>query len=97
MGIAEKQDIPQRKVAEDGWTFRKLFSSSTVTETLAKVFVNPFEVLLGFLVFIIGVVELLGRHVSWPLWVFTIIILSAGMFERHNSVINVEAKSKKKK
>lgn len=97
MGIATQQEIPVKKVEGEQWTFKKLFSSNKTVETLASVFVNPFEVLLVYLVIIIGMVELLGRHVSWPMWAFTILIISAAVFERRNRVLTQDKPQRKKK
>jgi hypothetical protein len=83
MGIAGQQDIPQKKAAEEPWTFKRLFPFGGATTSLAQVFIRPFDILLGYLILIIGFVELLGRHVSWMFWAFTILILCASILERH--------------
>lgn len=82
MSLTSMQDIPNKPEVREPWTFRRLFSFGAIT-TLAKVFSNPFDVLLGYLVFILGIAELFGRRVSWFMWVFTILILLADILERH--------------
>ena len=82
MGIAQNQDVPKVKEVEQPWTFKRLFPFGGVVTSFTKVFVNPFDVLLGYLVFILGIAELFGRQVSWFMWVFATLILLADVFER---------------
>lgn len=96
MALTNQQNIPDKPVVREPWTFRRLFSFGAVT-TLAKVFVNPFDILLGYLVLILGIAELAGRQVSWFLWAFTILILISDILERHmgtSSNTKPEEKSK---
>jgi len=94
MGIANQQDIPNKLETREPWTFKRLFSFGAVT-TLAKVFVNPFDVLLGFIILVIGLVELLNRHVSWGFYIIAILILIASVFERHIGLFNNNFKKDK--
>lgn len=94
--MASKQDIPEQPKVHESWTIKRLFSSGTVT-ALAKVFVNPLDVLFGFIVLIIGLVELFGRHVSWGFYGLAILILATSVFERHVKLPDVPEKLKEKK
>ncbi len=95
MALTAQQDIPKRPEEKSEWTFRRLFSFGAVS-TLAKTFVNPFDVVLGYLVFIAGIAELFGRHVSWFYWVFTIAVLAASVWERVKPQVETKIKNKKK-
>jgi hypothetical protein len=86
MALTAQQNIPEKPIVSEPWTFRRLFPFAGAVTTLSKVFINPFDVLLGYLVFILGAAELLGRHVSWFFWVFAILILAADIFERHTGI-----------
>jgi len=92
MAIASQQDIPNKPKANETWTFKRLFSFGAIT-TLAKVFVNPFDVLLGFIILVIGLVELLDRHVSWGFYTLAILILIASIFERHIGLLKNNSKT----
>lgn len=89
MAIASEQNIPEKPVASEPWTVKRLFSFGAIT-TLAKVFVNPFDILLGFIVFFIGLAELLNRHVSLGLYLLAILILAASIFERHPEILKTD-------
>lgn len=93
--MAQSQEVPKRKEEKEGWTFKRLFPMSATVSTLTKTFSNPFDVLLGYLVAVIGIVELLGRHVSWTMWVFSSFILLAALYERHKVVLPLPKKEEK--
>lgn len=96
MALTADQDIPNKPEVREPWSFRRLFSFGAAN-TLAKVFTNPFDILLGFLVLIVGITELLGRRISWPMWVFIILILLCNLLERHSSIIfNIKPEKKEK-
>jgi len=82
MGLTLQQDISNKPEVREPWSFRRLLSFGAAT-TLAKVFGNPLDVLLGFIILVIGLVELFGRHVSWGFYTLAILILVSALFERH--------------
>lgn len=84
MALTEQQDIPKKPEVREPWTFRRLFPFAGAISAIAKVFVSPFDILLGFLVFIIGISELFGRHLSWFFWLFTVLILVVDLMEKNN-------------
>ena len=98
MGIASSQDIPDKKRGESQpWSVTRLFPFSSSVAALTKAFVNPFDVLLGYLVLIVGIAELIGRSVSWVMWLFTSLILLADVFERYKKPTPPETKEVKTK
>ena len=98
MALTEQQDIPKKPVVAEPWTFKRLFPFSGAVSAITKVFVNPFDVLLGFIILVIGLVELFGRHVSWGFYILAILILAAALFERHvNLLFDVKPEEKVKK
>ena len=82
MGLTSQQDIPDKPQARDPWTFRRLFSIAAAVTALAKVFVNPLDILLGYLVIVAGVAELIGRQLSPIFWVFIFLIFLGTLWER---------------
>lgn len=88
MALTEKQDIPNKPEVREPWTFKRLFPFSGAVSSIAKAFGNPFDVLLGYLVFIIGIAELIGRRVSWFFLALTVLILVADVFERHGFLLD---------
>jgi hypothetical protein len=96
MGVASQQDIPNRPEVSEPWTIKRLFPFSGTVTTIAKVFVNPLDVFLAYLVFVLGIAELLGREVSLFMWLLTILILAADIFERQTGKLT-DSKSNIKK
>lgn len=97
MGITNRQDVPEKVVAKEPWSIKRLFSNNRGVAMLAKVTTNPFDMFLCYLVGIIGAVELFGRHISWMFWVFTVLILLMSIVERHANVLfNAPQEAKKK-
>ena len=96
MGIAASQEIPQKPEEKSEWTFRRLFPFGGAVTSISKVFINPFDVLLGYLVFILGIAELSGRKVSWMMWVFAVFILLSALLERHKAEISKPKEEVKK-
>ena len=96
MGIAAEHELPEKPRKEDNWSFRRLFPLGSVVNSFTKSFSNPFDVLLGYLVLVLGIAELLGRKVSWMMWVFAVLILLADLLERHKAELS-EPKKKDKK
>lgn len=82
MALTAQQDIPKKSETQEPWTFRRLFPLAGAVTSITKVFVNPFDILLGFLVLVVGIAELIGHQVSWMLWVLTVLILIADITER---------------
>ena len=84
MSLTEQQDLPNKPAEKkQPWTSRKLFPAAAMASAIAKVFINPLDILLGFNIFIIGLVELFGRQVSWGFYILSFLILLSAMFERH--------------
>ena len=96
MGIAADHELPNKPQQEEKWSFRRLFPLSGVVNSFTKSFSNPFDVLLGYLVLILGIAEIIGRKVSWMMWVFAVLILLADLLERHKMELS-EPKKKDKK
>ena len=93
MALAKDQDIPEKpKVAEEPWSFRRLFPMKATAHALAKNFTNPFDTLLAFLILIIGVGQLSNIEISWMTYLLTALILIADVIERHKSLIITEVK-----
>ena len=84
MGLTAKQEFPDKK-KESGseWTIRRLFPFRIAVASLSKTFLNPFDVLLGYLVLILGLSDLLGRPMSLPLFCLTGAVLFADLYERN--------------
>ncbi len=87
MALTNEQDIPEKPKVKEPWTKRRLFPFAGGISSLTKIFVNPFDVMLGYLVFILGAVELFGRHVSWAFWLFTILILFISFIEKYRKEV----------
>ncbi|KKT20016.1 MAG: hypothetical protein UW07_C0044G0014 [Candidatus Nomurabacteria bacterium GW2011_GWF2_43_8] len=83
MALTAQQDIPNKPEVKEPWTFRRLFPFAGAVSAITKVFVNPLDILLGFIILVIGLVELFGRHVSWGFYILAILILVSALFERH--------------
>lgn len=96
MGIASEHELPEKPRPKEEWSFRRLFPLAATVSTFAKTFVNPFDVLLAYLVLIVGIAELLGRRVSWMMWVFAVFILLADLAERHKTEESAPTKEDKK-
>lgn len=80
MGLAREQELPGEKKESAGWTIKRLFGGSTVTDSVAKTFKNPFEWLLGFMVIVIGTSEVIGHSVSWVFYGLTLLIFAAALY-----------------
>ena len=85
MALTEQQDILQKPVVKEPWTMRRLFPFLGTASAFAKVFANPFDMMLGFLVLVFGLTELLGREVSWMFLAFSVLVLAANIYERRKS------------
>jgi len=96
MGMAEKQNLPKREEVTQTWTFKRLFQLNATVSAVTKIFNNPFDVLLVFLIIIASVGELIGDKVSWPFWVFSALMLYAS-FEEHQRIRLEEPNPKSKK
>ena len=95
MGIAEEQKIPFKKKEEQkySWSSRLLFPMASIAKSLSNVFLNIFDVLLGFCIFVIGISEVFGSKISWLFYILTFII-SIYSFSEHKG-INLLEKPKK--
>lgn len=87
MALTADQDIPNKPIPNEPWTFRKLFSSGgKATTTLAKVFVTPSQVLLAVLVLTLVAMQLLGKQATLGFQAFTFLVLIAVFFEQHKDL-----------
>jgi|LSQX01.1.fsa_nt_gb hypothetical protein len=94
MALTEKLDIPNRPEERVKWSARFLFPARAMASALTKVFVTPFDFLLGLLVLAIVVVEVASDG-SWMLYMFSTLVLAADVFERHfNNAAPKEEKPK---
>lgn len=83
MGIALNQNIPDKKRPESQpWSVKRLFPLSGMVASITKTFVSPLDILLGYLILIIGLIEVRGKHTSWPMFLLTILILLFDVWER---------------
>lgn len=96
MALTSEQNIPSKPEVHEPWTFRRLFTFAGAVTALTKSFVNPLDVLLGYLVFILGISELIGNRVSWFFWVLTLLILLCCVLERHTGLLSDAKKEEKK-
>lgn len=95
MGLTTDQTIPDKATAEPmKWSVRSLLSTSATSKLIAGNFVNVFDVLLGFSIFIIGLCELFNRDVSWFFYLLTFLLLAGAFAERR---FTVESETKKEK
>jgi len=88
MALTNSQDIPEKEKEDSKtWTSRKLFPVASAVAAITKVFSSPFDVLLGFNILVIEVVELVGRHASFGLYLIAIILSAASILERHPELL----------
>lgn len=96
MALTEKLDIPNRPEERTKWSARFLFPARAMASALTKVFVTPFDFLLGLLVLAIVVVEVASDG-SWMLYMFSTLVLAADVFERHFNIKVPPTKEEKPK
>lgn len=95
MGLAHEQDIaPKKEEPKSEWTFRRIFPMKATISALVKTFTTPFDVLLFFQIFIIGMSELIGNHVSWMMYLLTALTMFADVLE-HQKVPPQKEETKK--
>lgn len=82
MSLTEKQDIPVKPREKQAWSARLLFPARAMAAAIGKVFVTPFDFLLGLLVLAIVIVEVFSDG-SWMLYIFATLVLGADVFERY--------------
>lgn len=82
MAITNQQNIPSKQEKSEPWEFKRLLSFG-IGKDITKLFVSPFEILLGYLIFIFGISELISNTVSLLFWILIIAILGIVIFERH--------------
>lgn len=97
MGMASKQELPIETNQKLGWSMRRLFPMAAVSKALAKNFINIFDVLLAFSIFIIGVCELANREVSWLFYILTVLLLASAVVERRANTTDITPIKEKKK
>lgn len=96
MGITNNQELAEKKQESQPWTITRLFPFAGVATSLSKVFISPFEILLGYLIIILGIAELLGRKTSPAVWALAVLLLVAAFFERGKEPPKEEKKKDKK-
>lgn len=82
MPLTAEQELPSRTEEPKTWTTKRLFPFTQVAKVLAKTFVSIFDVLLGFMILMIGIAEVSGRHISGIFYLLTFFILLANLVER---------------
>lgn len=87
MPLTSEQDIPNKPQASEPWTFKRLFSAPAIS-VISKAFVNPFDIMMGYLVFIAGAAELINKDVSVGFWLLIILTLTAGLIEKHDKLLH---------
>lgn len=99
MGLTSDQQLNKRQEEVPAkWTFKKLFSSSPVT-ALTKHFINPMEILLGYLVLVTGIAVLCGLPIPGIFYVLTIVISAIIAYEKYlrtltDAIVNINNKKK---
>ena len=96
MGLTQDQNLPSQNKESSPWSSRSLFSLTAVSNTLTKNFTNPFEILLTYMILIIGIVEIIGQHVSWVFLILTIAMLVVSFLERRREPVVTKKKPKTK-
>lgn len=97
MPIASQMETSSKKELErEPWTVRRLFPLKVISE-VSKYFTNFFDVILGCLVVVIGINELIGRHISYELSFITIAVIGADVFERNRSFNEARKNERRKK
>ena len=87
MALTNQQDIPNKPEVREPWTIRRLFPFAVIASTISKAFVNPFDILLGFTIFVIGIGELFNRRASWEFYALAVIVLLVTLFEKHAEIL----------
>lgn len=95
MPLTFQQEIKEKpKAPQEPWSFNKLFPLKATVSSLTKSFSTPLDILLFFLILIIGISELIGGEVSWMLYTLTVFILVANVVERQK-ILPEKKKGKK--
>ena len=91
--MTEQQQLDNRPQEEPRtWTRRSLFPFASATKLIEKVFVNPFDIMVGYMVFVIGLAFIVGREISVIVFLLTSLLLLASVAERHIDAILGEKK-----
>lgn len=96
MGLTNNQELPNKPEVKDSWSFRKLLNISQITSAISKIFVNPVEILSGYMILIVSLAEIVDRS-SWFLRTLTILSLMAFIAERWIKLLSEENKQHEKK
>lgn len=92
--MVRKGEIPVQKIERTAWSAKLLFPMKALTSAIGKVFVTPFDFLLGLLVVAIVFVELFSDG-SWMLYVFATFVLAADVYERTINKASPKEEAKK--
>lgn len=96
MGMAKDQEtLPAKPSPSEGWSFRRLFSAPVAT-AFTKVFVNPFEWLLCYMLLVIGAAELLEKHVSLFFYAMTFFLFVAALITHLGNPLTELSRKKEK-
>lgn len=91
MGLATEQDIKTKPQEKTSWSFRQLFPVKAMATAISKTMTSLFDFILAYLVVVISLTELLGRRVSWFMWIFTVLVFLA-VLSKHNTEKPIEKK-----
>ena len=94
MAIASEQNIPNKPTKSEPWTLKRLFPLSTIN-SISKVFASPLEVLLGFVIFVMGVAILFWQLVPVLFYFLAACLLASVVYERMNRPPEVKTKKEK--
>ena len=77
MALTSEQNIPNKPVTHEPWTFRRLLGGgvTAISTAFTKVFASAFEWLLAFSVIIIATGELTNAKLSYFFYVFASVLL----------------------
>lgn len=76
MGLTDKQELPNKPIVKEPWTFKRLFPFGGTASAIAKTFTSPIEVIFGFMVLVTGIAEVIGQRPSWMWYVLTLLVLT---------------------
>ena len=83
MALTADQNIPEKKpAASEPWTFKRLFPFKGAALNLTQTFRNPLEVLLGYVVFVIGIAVLFHQPVPSLFYGLCGLLFGAVYYER---------------
>lgn len=82
MSLTAKQELPARPLPKVAWSQKAMFPARALAKTLQGIFLTPYDILLGLLVFAITVVEVFG-NAPFMLYFLALAVLAASIAERY--------------